>query len=170
MRPPSVARASSLQRKCACDTYPSGGECAECARKQLQCKPDRNIRPRGVPPIVRDVLQSPGQVFDRVARQPFERGFGRDFGHVRIHTDDLAAQSARAVGALVYTVGSHLIFASGQYAPHTSQSRKLLAYALTHVVQQTRPSGADNIERDEREADRVAHATAAHKRAVSRKS
>src|SRR5262245_29322109 len=35
---------------------------------------------------------------------------GYDFSEVRIHNDARAAQSAKAVGALAYTVGRHIVF------------------------------------------------------------
>ncbi|MGH3994607.1 MAG: DUF4157 domain-containing protein, partial [Pseudonocardiaceae bacterium] len=63
------------------------------------------------------------------------------FNAVRVHTDAQADESARAVGALAYTVGNHIVFAAGRYAPATSNGRRLLAHELTHVVQQ---SGGDS--------------------------
>ncbi len=62
--------------------------------------------------------------------------FGRDFSHVRVHTDPAAAESARHVNALAYTVGSHLVFAPGQYAPASAHGRRLLAHELAHTIQQ----------------------------------
>jgi len=59
-----------------------------------------------------------------------------DFSGVRIHTDDRAAESARAVNAFAYTVANHIIFDRGRYAPQTRVGRELLAHELTHVVQQ----------------------------------
>ena len=61
---------------------------------------------------------------------------GRDFGEVRVHTGARAADSARAVGALAYTVGSDIVFAPGRHAPGTPEGRQLLAHELAHVVQQ----------------------------------
>ena len=69
-------------------------------------------------------------------RSYFEPRFGHDFGQVRIHADNSAAQAARAVQARAYTVGSDVVFGAGQYAPATTQGRRLLAHELTHVVQQ----------------------------------
>ena len=66
------------------------------------------------------------------------RGF--DFSQVRVHTDASAAESARAVNALAYTVGSDIVFGAGQYLPLTTGGRRLLAHELTHVVQQTQSS------------------------------
>jgi hypothetical protein len=48
----------------------------------------------------------------------------------------MAAQSARALAALAYTVGSHVVFRDGEYQPWSSGGRRLLAHELTHVVQQ----------------------------------
>ena len=183
-----------LQRKCACGTHTMTGECEDCKSKKgfLQ---RAALSPRGkgiegegvVPPIVDEVLRSPGQPLDAATRAFMEPRFGydlagmqvsrigpsliyrrfaigqpcdhfeqeadrmsdrvphvrarnaarrHDFSGVRIHTDEKAAEFARRVGALAYTVGQHLVFREGQYAPHTGQGKKLLAHELTHVVQQ----------------------------------
>ena len=65
-----------------------------------------------------------------------EPRFGHDFGSVRVHHDARAAQSADAVNARAYAVGSDIVFGHGAYAPETAQGRSLLAHELTHVVQQ----------------------------------
>src|SRR5438445_3030701 len=59
-----------------------------------------------------------------------------DFGTVQVHTDPVAAASARAIDAMAYTSGNHVVFARGQYAPHSPQGRQLIAHELTHVIQQ----------------------------------
>lgn len=77
------------------------------------------------------------QVADSVMR--LEEGPTRarhDFSHVRIHADFKAAESSRAVGALAYTVGSHIVFGAGQHAPHSAIGRRLIAHELAHIVQQ----------------------------------
>lgn len=61
-----------------------------------------------------------------------------DLGDVRIHTDARAAEAARAVQARAWTVGNHIAFDRGAYAPHTAAGQRLLAHELTHVVQQTK--------------------------------
>ncbi|HEY6236246.1 MAG TPA: DUF4157 domain-containing protein, partial [Candidatus Elarobacter sp.] len=65
-----------------------------------------------------------------------EPRFGRDLSDVRVHIDHHAAESARAVNALAYTVGRDVVFGAGQYAPNTNSGRQLLAHELAHVVQQ----------------------------------
>ena len=65
-----------------------------------------------------------------------EPRFGRDFSRVRVHADTRAADSARAVAARAYTVGSDVVFGPGEYAPATTAGRHLIAHELAHVVQQ----------------------------------
>ena len=114
------------------------------------------------PPIVHEVLRSPGQPLDVSTRAFFERRFAHDFGHGRVHTDTKAAASSRAVQATAYTVGRDIVFADNKYAPTTTAGRRLLAHELPHVVQQvdrTQPSGELSVNHDraeENEADAVA--------------
>ena len=88
------------------------------------------------PPTVDEVLASPGRPLDPAARAFFEPRFGYDFSRVRVHTDGQAAQSARDVKARAYTVGQHVVFGAGEYAPGTNAGNRLLAHELTHTVQQ----------------------------------
>ena len=99
--------------------------------------------PSAAPPIVHDVLRSPGQPLDPATRAFFEPRFGHDFSRVRVHTDAKAAESAWAVNALAYTVGRDVAFGLAQYAPQTGAGRKLLAHELTHVVQQGLASSSE---------------------------
>ncbi|MDM0033711.1 DUF4157 domain-containing protein [Variovorax sp. J22P271] len=92
------------------------------------------------PPIVRDVMQSPGRPLDAPTRAFVEPRFGHDFSHVRLHTDAQAADSARRMNARAYAAGAHLVFGAGQYAPATASGRQLLAHELTHCVQQEQGS------------------------------
>lgn len=128
-----------LQRKCACGSAPGmDGECSECRGKRLtvQRRAVKRGAPAAVPPIVHDVLRSPGQPLAPAIRAFMEPRFGHDFSRVRVHTDGRAAESARAVGAMGYTVGRDIVFEVGQYAPGTEAGRRLLAHELAHVVQQ----------------------------------
>jgi hypothetical protein len=88
------------------------------------------------PPIVHEVLRSPGQPLDRATRAFVEPMFGHDFGQVRVHADTRAAESARTVDAHAYTVGRHVVFGAGRHAPQTKSGLGLLAHELTHVLQQ----------------------------------
>jgi hypothetical protein len=97
------------------------------------------------PESVRSVLRSPGAALDAAARSFLEPRFGHDFSRVRVHADDAAARSAYDVGAAAYTVGTHIAFGAGRYAPATGPGRKLLAHELAHVVQHD--AGARRIRR-----------------------
>ncbi len=88
------------------------------------------------PAIVDQVLRSSGRPLEKATRDYFEPRFGCDFSKVRVHTGAQAAESARAVHAHAYTVGNNIAFASGLYAPESSQGRRLLAHELAHTVQQ----------------------------------
>lgn len=184
-----------LQRKCACGGSPGlDGECEECRNKRLQRRAANGAEPATVPPIVHEVLRSPGQPLDPATRAFMEPRFGHDFSrvrvhnseqneiqsqlalgkpgdryeqeadqiaseimsssehpaynlermngkrfsHVRVHTDAKAAESARALKAQAFTVGNHVVFAAGKYAPSTNQGRWLLSHELTHVEQQSK--------------------------------
>lgn len=89
-----------------------------------------------VPSIVHEVLQSPGKPLDLDTRAFMEPRFEYDFSSVRVHTDAKAADSAQMINALAYTVGQHVVFASGQLKEQTLPGRRIIAHELTHVVQQ----------------------------------
>jgi hypothetical protein len=52
------------------------------------------------PPIVFDVIRSPGQPLDPEIRDHMEPRFGHDLSHVRVDADPVGGASARAVRAL----------------------------------------------------------------------
>lgn len=124
----------AVQRKCAA--------CEDEEEKTIQTKrsPAASAQHKvaqELPAVIGETLRSGrGEPLDAETRTYFEPRFGHDFGHVRVHTDPRAAESAREVSALAYTVGSQVVFGAGQYAPGTHQGRRLLAHELTHVVQQ----------------------------------
>lgn len=188
----SNSRAGIIQRACACGNHTiGGGECSGCKKRrglEVQRSPSSNTSVASAPPIVDEVLRSPGVPLDRQTRNFFESRFGGnlsrvqtrsiaraqqsgpltigephdpfereadamadrvtrmpassggnfyDFSDVRIHADARAAESARSVNALAYTVGKDLVFATGRYAPQTDDGLRLIAHELTHVVQQS---------------------------------
>ena len=162
-----------LRRKCACEG--SGHDCDECQKRNgLRRKAAGRSGPELAPPIVQQVLRSPGEPLDVLTRAFMEARFGHDFSRVRVHADPLAAESARSVNARAYTVGRDVVFAEGQYGPRTLDERRLLAHELTHVVQQ----GATNAgstsalavgrpeDAAEGEADAVAERAAADESAL----
>ena len=136
--PVQAAPVMFLQRKCACGGAPGiSGECEECQANLLQRKAVTASSLGAVPSSVSAALRAPGQPVDADTRVYMESRFGHDFSHVRVHADSGAADSARAVHAVAYTVGRDVVFAPGQYAPNTAAGRQLLAHELTHVLQQS---------------------------------
>jgi Domain of unknown function (DUF4157) len=129
---PSIGGVSPrISRKCAaCE--------AEDQAQTLQTKAATTSGPAAgyAPSAVYEAAGSSGQPLDASARAYFEPRFGHDFSRVRIHNDSAAHEAAASIDAKAYTVGSDLVFAPGQYAPHTPEGRQLLAHELTHVVQQ----------------------------------
>jgi hypothetical protein len=124
-------------------------KCAECEEGDEKGEPllrraaaaGGGMDGAAAPPIVQDVLNSPGQPLDSATHEFMASRFGADFADVRIHTDARAARSAAAVGALAYTVGRDLVFGAGQFQPGEQRGRHLLAHELAHVVQQGGATG-----------------------------
>jgi hypothetical protein len=119
--------AEKVMGGCSCS-----GTCAGCVSRV------GGHSERLVPPIVHEVLSTSGWALDPPARIFMESRLGHDFSAVRVHSDATAALSARAVGAHAYTVGHHVVFDAGRYAPSTADGRRLLAHELTHTIQQQR--------------------------------
>jgi hypothetical protein len=135
-----------LQRACAC-----GGACSERQKEQPDDETVRvqrihvgnaDIEGATAPSIVREVLSTLGAPLDLSTRKFVEPRFGYDLSRVRIHTDAKAAESARAVKALAYTVGNDIVFGAGQYTPETYTGKRLLAHELSHVKQQRQLAAA----------------------------
>jgi len=103
---------------------------------QVQRSSGGEMLESNAPPIVNQTLQDSGRPLDNSTRIFMEDHFGYNFDQVRVHTDIHSAQSAQAVSARAYTVGSNMVFGEGQYAPGTTEGKQLLAHELTHVVQQ----------------------------------
>jgi hypothetical protein len=121
-----LARFSSLQRQ----------EDASREHRQPRCA-------SSIPSITHDALHSPGEALNAADADFAGSRLNHDFSKVRIHSDELAAQSAAAIGASAYTYGSHIVFGSGRYQPGISEGKWLLMHELTHVIQQS-GSGSDH--------------------------
>lgn len=172
--------ASVTVQRCGGHPCPSGG-CDVPVLQELRSSHDAHdlktvenpaaVRGGTASSLVREVLASPGSGLDKPTQALMEARFGHDFGAVRIHTGSRANDSAYAMGARAYTVGDHIVFSGGSYAPGTYAGKITLAHELTHVIQQRQASvdgtaigGGLRIshpsDRFEREADRVARQVA----------
>jgi hypothetical protein len=118
-----------ILRRCSCGGQSdAGGQCAECQEKALDAGGST------APPIVHDVLRSPGERLPDGLRAEFEARMGADLSAVRLHRGPMAEASARSVGGKAFTVGHHVVF--GLEAPGGEEGRRLLSHELVHVVQQ----------------------------------
>ena len=129
-----------LARKCAsCES--TGSSCASCAaepEETVQRKSESPAGPAGAANAANSIHGlDAGEPLHRETRAMMEPRFGSDLSQVRVHADARAADSARSVNALAYTVGRDIVFGAGEYAPQTSTGQKLLAHELTHFVQQS---------------------------------
>ena len=82
-------------------------------------------------------VASGGRPLSGSERAWFEPRFGAGLSHVRLHTDAAAGRAARDIGARAYTLGRHIAFAPGEYAPSSSDGRRLMAHELVHTLQQS---------------------------------
>jgi hypothetical protein len=96
--------------------------------------------PAVAPAKVRDLLTTPGELLPHDVRQVAEQRLGHSFERVRIHRGSAEATSASSVGARAYTVGQHVVFGAGAYAPHTREGQRVLLHELVHTLQE-RPAG-----------------------------
>lgn len=166
-KPAATRMLPTRAQGCSCKPHRPHGTCPSCRERRAR------LSRKGVGHVALEghrreqvlaVLRSSGRSLDVEARADLEPLFQRDFGRVRVHDDPQAADTAARLNASAYTVGRHIVFAPGRYAPTTPEGRKLLAHELAHVVQQERV--ADVAVEDltvgapddalEREADRAA--------------
>jgi hypothetical protein len=157
--PPSVqlSKTTRLPAKVSKPNDPAELEAEEKARKVMRMqeppspKPTAKIGPaKGAiqraeaapsPPSVRapsspSVNISGGSPLPASVRRHMEPRFGANFGGVRIHTGEAAAQQSAAMDAHAFTVGDHVFFGRNKFQPDTPAGKELIAHELTHTIQQ----------------------------------
>jgi hypothetical protein len=124
------------------------GELKSEGEEPLQTEPfiqrpanDRLKTPPDTQPFLHDVIHSPSRPLDATTLMFMEPRFNHDFSHVRIHTDNKAAELAHAVRTQAFALGRDIVFGPGRYAPYTFSGRLLLAHELSHVIQAEQNSG-----------------------------
>ena len=83
-------------------------------------------------------LRGKGRPMSLPERAYYEARFGSDFSQIRIHADSQSHRLARRINARAFTLGNDMVFASGEYQPHTESGKRLVAHELTHTIQQSR--------------------------------
>jgi hypothetical protein len=102
--------------------------------RSITTEPERGPLPAS-PARVRDLIPPGGASLDEKTREHFGSRLGFDFSRVRIHSGTVADTMARSVQAHAYTLGEHVVFRAGRFAPDTSKGQRLLAHELVHVAQ-----------------------------------
>ncbi len=136
--PVTTPAAESVQR-CPGAGVMADGTCDACGRHppMVQRRTVESAAPAGAPSAVQSIIGSPGRPLGSAVRAFMEPRFGRDLGHVRVHTGEQASRAAASVNALAFTVGSDIVFGAGRYAPDSAGGQELMAHELTHVMQQS---------------------------------
>ena len=106
-----------------------------------------------------------GQALPAALKKQMEDEFGISFDRVRIHTDAVANDAARAIKAEAFTVGEDIFFAAGSFSASSPKARSLVAHELAHVVQgwqgRTAGGGGRQVSKQsdslEVEAEAIAH-------------
>jgi hypothetical protein len=144
---------SNVQRKCAhCEEEEE--EENKMQRKEFN---GEEVESRSGIENYIDSLSGRGQQMPEEVRRFYEPRFGYDFSNVKLHTDAVAAKSAQDINALAYTSGNNIVFNQNQFSFPTSSGKKLLAHELTHVVQQSKVTLSQKVQR--RAVDDDAHLT-----------
>ena len=129
--------------------------------------PTRDSSVTPVPQATKQDARGQGKPLDDAVRGTMESRFGADFGSVRVHADEAAADSAQAIGAKAFTQGSDIVFGAGRYQPGSGAGQQLLAHELAHVVQQSRGGSSTGAEaRADSAADAVSQGRSVGPQAV----
>ncbi|WP_322486843.1 eCIS core domain-containing protein [Chloroflexus sp.] len=121
--------------------------------------PARQLHPRLDQPL-RASASRIAHPLDPATRAHLEPRFGYDLSGVRIYCDSATATRAAQLGAAAYTIGRHIFFGAGQYAPRTAAGQRLLTHELAHVVQQAEGVQGRSVAALEAEAEQRATAGA----------
>ena len=139
---------NTIHRKCdACDEAEEEVAEEPVMRKEAFASAAATPPPDDTPPAIKNAISSDGQPLDLQTRSFFQPKLGADLGKVRVHTNSWAANSARSVNALAYTVGQNIFFGDGQYNPGSATGRALLAHELVHTIQQSTGNVPGRIQR-----------------------
>lgn len=147
MRMPESA--ASGAPRCSCSgSANQDGACSACRASRL-AEQGTSAAVAGIhaPASVYETISAPGEPLDAQTRAFMEPRFGHDFSRVRVHTGARAADSAAALRARAYTVGTHIVLGANEGAQSSSAGRHLLAHELTHTLQQASSTAPRMLQR-----------------------
>lgn len=96
----------------------------------------KNEDPENPPLTFPGIDPKRGRPLRPTMRALYEKSFGHDFSHVRIHDDHQAAQLNAWFHTRALTSGSHIFFA-GDIHVDSARTEMILRHELAHVLQQT---------------------------------
>lgn len=109
-------------------------------------------RTRPVPAEAEAAIRTPGEPLAAVDRAAPRGRRGHDFAQVRVHRSPEAGAAADRLGASAFTVGEHVVFGPGRFAPGTAAGKALIAHELGHVVEQRTGARPREVARQPRTA------------------
>lgn len=132
----TAERVMRMPEGACCSSCAGGGTCDdETLRRKASAAGAAHPQPPGG--LERQVrgLTAGGEALSPGLRRFFEPRMGRELGAVRIHRGHEAQRAAGSIRARAFTIGQHVGFAAGQWAPDTGEGRRLLAHELAHTGQ-----------------------------------
>lgn len=103
--------------------------------------PPRVSAPQHSTPVGRELdarlraEQHGGDSLPSGVRAMFAPQLGHSLKNIRIHSDATADRLSRDLGARAFSLGSHIYFKRGEFAPTTRRGGQLLAHELIHATQ-----------------------------------
>lgn len=143
-----------------------GSSCAQRLLTKHSIQSDAKVVDDEIATRIRQGLGS-GRALDSLIRRQMGSLLGHDLAGVTVHDSSDAGQLSRQLNARAFTTGQDIFFGDGEYQPHSTEGRRLIAHELTHVGQQAsgrvRGSGPGLTinppdDQFEREAEAVARA------------
>lgn len=137
---PTAARpaAAAVQRQPAAQPALRAAAPADPAEREAAALAAKVVR---MPLPASAVPRPAGALPDNAPLPPNVRSFMEarlraDLSAVRVHTGARAANRARELDALAFTVGQDVYFGAGRFRPETDEGRELIAHELAHTIQQ----------------------------------
>ena len=117
-------------------------KCKECEEESLQMKAENSASGGYAPPHISGQIQNAGggSPLPGSLNREMSQKIRADFTDVKIHTGSNASALNQSLGARSFTHGKNIFFNSGEYNSASVEGKRLLAYELTHVVQQNATS------------------------------
>lgn len=124
-------------------------KCAACEDEELQRKEDSGelYNPANLSAQI-SLSKGGGSGLPSSTLARMNSSFGVDFSPVKIHTEGESAGMNKSIQAKAFTHGHDIYFNENQYHPESSEGQRLLAHELTHVVQQSKGTISNRIQRD----------------------